>query len=149
MQAIVHLVLIVSAVIFLPVVPSEAWKPKDSSQPALQILAFLAATVGLPFFVLSSTGPLLQAWFARTFKNQTPYRLYALFKCWLAAGGLLSYPFYFERKFDIPHQATNALDGGLCGLHRAICGYAPVIAAITLARNSKRSPAASSGDGTT
>jgi hypothetical protein len=142
-QAIVHLVLIVLAVIFLRVVPSEVWKPTDSSQPALRILALLAATVGLPYFVLSSTGPLLQAWFARAFANRTPYRLYALSNVGSLLA-LLSYPFYFERKFDIPHQATIWMAGFV--VYAALCGYAAVALWMTFSRDSNRSPAAGSGD---
>ena len=44
----------------------------------LRILGLLAVTVGLPYFLLSTTGPLLQAWYARRFKGAMPYRLYAL-----------------------------------------------------------------------
>src|SRR5689334_18543626 len=60
-QAMVHLALIVLALVFLRVVPSNAWKPPDSTYPALRILVLLTASVGLPYFVLSSTGPLIQA----------------------------------------------------------------------------------------
>src|SRR4051812_37177945 len=66
-QGMVHLALIVLAIILLRVVPSESWKPEDSYDPAWKILGLLAASIGLPYFVLSSTGPLIQAWFARTF----------------------------------------------------------------------------------
>jgi hypothetical protein len=55
----------------------------------------LAVTIGLPFFVLSTTAPLLQSWFARARPGASPYRLYALSN----AGSLLallSYPFLVE-----------------------------------------------------
>ncbi len=122
-QAGVHLILIIAAIlsiVFLRIVPSDDWKPTDSSNPVGRILALLAATVGLPYFVLSSTGPLVQAWFARTFPGKIPYRLYALsnFGSLLA---LLSYPFLFERIYDAPQQASFwsggfVLYGILCGL---------------------------------
>ena len=38
----------------------------------------LALTVGLPYFMLATTGPLIQAWYARRFHGSMPYRLYAL-----------------------------------------------------------------------
>src|SRR5215471_19358764 len=58
-QAIVHLCLIVVALVFLRVVRSDAWKPTYSLQPVGKILLLLVASVGLPYFVLSSTGPLI------------------------------------------------------------------------------------------
>src|SRR5262245_59866312 len=97
-QAALHLALIVAAVaavIVLRVVPGDHWKPEGSTNPAGHILAMLAATVGLPYFVLSSTGPLVQAWFARIFPGKIPYRLYALSNLGSLLA-LLSYPFWFE-----------------------------------------------------
>src|SRR5437660_1015349 len=120
-QAMVHLALIVLALAFLRVVPSNAWKPPDSTYPALRILVLLTASVGLPYFVLSSTGPLLQAWFARSFENRVPYRLYALSNVGSLLA-LLSYPFFFERKFDIENQATIWMGGFV--IYAALCGYA-------------------------
>src|SRR5213596_1403783 len=57
-QAVLHVVLLALALALLPIIPSEAWKPRGNQNPTLQILALLAATIGLPYFVLSSTGPL-------------------------------------------------------------------------------------------
>src|SRR5215471_5495546 len=80
MQAIVHLSLlaVAIAVTFPSIAPAAAWKPIDSSHPTGRILALLAVTVGLPYFVLSTTGPLVQAWFAKAWPQSSPYRLYAL-----------------------------------------------------------------------
>src|SRR6185503_14095100 len=79
----------------LPILPGASWKTADVSQPSLRILALLAVTVGLPYFLLSSTSPLLQAWYARERKEGMPYRLFALsnFASMLA---LLSYPVLIE-----------------------------------------------------
>ena len=46
--------------------------------PALRILLILSVLVGLPYFVLSTTSPLLQSWIGRLYPNRSPYRLYAL-----------------------------------------------------------------------
>ncbi len=83
----------------MPIKPSDWWKPEDSGYPAARILALLAVCVGLPYFVLSSTGPLVQAWFSQTLPGRSPYRLYSLsnFGSLLA---LLSYPFVFEPALD-------------------------------------------------
>ncbi len=122
-QALVHLVLIVAALLLLHVVPTESWKPTDSSHPVANILLLLAATVGFPYFVLSSTGPLLQAWFAHSYPGKVPYRLYALSN----VGSLLalvSYPFYFERWWNIHEQATFWWWGFIA--FAALCSYAAV-----------------------
>jgi hypothetical protein len=120
-QAIVHLVLIVAALLLLRVIPGDAWKPTDSYHPGWKILVLLTATVGLPYFVLSSTGPLIQAWFARSFEGRTPYRLYALSNVGSLLA-LLSYPFFFERVLTV-HTQANLWAGGFI-VYAALCGYA-------------------------
>ena len=79
-QGVVHSLLIVVAIAMMvpSIAPPDTWKPLDASHPTGRILLLLAATVGLPYFVLSTTGPLVQAWFARTWPEKSPYRLYAL-----------------------------------------------------------------------
>ncbi|MFO0788027.1 MAG: hypothetical protein U0805_01130 [Pirellulales bacterium] len=103
-QALVHIAFIVAALLLLRVLPTSSQEPSGEANPTWAILLILLATIGLPYFILSSTGPLLQAWFARSFPNRTPYRLYALSN----VGSLLalvSYPFVFEAAFDLPWQA--------------------------------------------
>ena len=103
-QAALQILLVLAAIAVLPIAPGAAWKPVDGSAPTVRILLLLAATVGLPYFVLSTTSPLVQAWFSRSFPGRTPYRLYALsnFGSLLA---LLSYPFVFEPAFDLATQS--------------------------------------------
>ena len=64
----------------------------------------LLVTVGLPYFVLSTTSPLVQVWFSRTYPGRSPYRLYALSN-FGSLVALLSYPFLFEPAFDLPRQS--------------------------------------------
>jgi hypothetical protein len=86
--------------------PSEALKPTgDEASPLLQILLVLGATVGLPYFALSSTGPLLQKWFSDAFQGASPYRLFALSNVGSLLA-LLSYPFFFEVYWDSRQQAV-------------------------------------------
>ncbi|MBC8022139.1 MAG: fused MFS/spermidine synthase [Burkholderiales bacterium] len=94
-QAWVHIALLAASLAFLPVLPDTSWKPQGGDSPVWRILALLFATVGLPYFLLSSTSPLVQSWFARAFPGSSPYRLFALsnFASTLA---LLGYPFLFE-----------------------------------------------------
>src|SRR5690242_15708623 len=77
-QAIVHTALLAASLAFLPILAAGAWKPDPDTDPAPRILALLAATIGLPYFLLSTTGPLVQSWFARSFPAGTVYRLFAL-----------------------------------------------------------------------
>ena len=88
-----------------PVLPGPGLKPADPEHPVLRILGVLAACVGLPYFLLSTTGPLLQAWFARTHPGVSPYRLYALSN----VGSLLAlvtYPFVVEPSLTLHTQAV-------------------------------------------
>jgi hypothetical protein len=102
-QGVIHACLIVAALAFLPITPNEAWKPLGDEDPAGRILALLLATVGLPYFVLSSTGPLVQVWFTRASNGGSPWRLYALSNAGSLAA-LLSYPFFFEVRWDVTGQ---------------------------------------------
>src|SRR6188474_2780909 len=60
-QALIHSLLLAAAIFLLPIAPDPAWKPSGSEDPALRILLLLVASVGLPYFLLASTSPLLQA----------------------------------------------------------------------------------------
>jgi SAM-dependent methyltransferase len=94
-QVMTHVVLLVAALFFLPIVPGAHWEPQTDGNPTGRILLLLTVCLGLPYLMLSSTGPLLQAWFSQCRPGVTPYRLYALSN----AGSLLaliSYPFVFE-----------------------------------------------------
>jgi hypothetical protein len=94
-QAFAHISLLAVSLASLPIIPNPGWKHSSMGQPSLTILALLAVTVGLPYFLLSSTSPLLQAWYARTHHRGLPYRLFALSNfCSMLA--LLSYPFLIE-----------------------------------------------------
>lgn len=94
-QIVLHIALLLASLASLPIIPDAGWKPYGDDDPTLRILGLLAATIGLPYFLLSTTGPLVQAWFARTFPAGTVYRLFALsnFGSLLA---LIAYPFAVE-----------------------------------------------------
>lgn len=118
-QAGLHSLLLLSALGTLPIAPGPEWKPLASEAPALRIVWLLTACVGLPYLLLSATGPLVQSWHGRTHQGRSPYRLYALSN----VGSLLAlvaYPFAFERMFAKTAQAevwswTFALFAVLCG----------------------------------
>ena len=95
LQATLHISLLVLALLFLPIIPNAFFKPTSGAHPILQILLICSVTVGLPYFLLSATSPLIQAWFSRAFPKRNPYRLYALSN----TGSLLAlgtFPFVFE-----------------------------------------------------
>lgn len=77
-QAIVHTGLLVVSLAFLPIIASPTFKPDDASHPIGRILLLLTLTIGLPYLMLATTGPLVQAWFSREFSTARVYRLYAL-----------------------------------------------------------------------
>ena len=86
------------------ITPGAAWRPADPSQPVWQILKLLTVSIGLPFFLLSTTGPLLQAWHSRLRTANSAYRLYSLSNgaSFLA---LVGYPFLLERILPLHTQA--------------------------------------------
>ncbi len=94
-QATLHVVLLLASVAVLPIIPDASWKPAGNEDPGFRILGLLLATIGLPYFLLATTGPLVQAWFARTFPLGTVYRLFALSNL-ASMLALISYPFAFE-----------------------------------------------------
>ncbi len=94
-QAVLHTVLLATAVATLPIAPDPAWKPEGGGEPISRILLLLGATVGLPYLLISSTSPLVQAWFSRARPGANPYRLFAVsnFASLLA---LIGYPLVVE-----------------------------------------------------
>ena len=94
-QITLHIAFLALSLASLPIIPDASWKPDGDDDPTWRILGLLAGTIGLPYFLLSTTGPLVQAWFARTFPAGTVYRLFALsnFGSLLA---LIAYPFAVE-----------------------------------------------------
>tara|TARA_R110002073_G_scaffold65408_25_gene163474 strand:- start:7159 stop:9423 length:2265 start_codon:yes stop_codon:yes gene_type:complete len=104
-QGAIHLSLLSAAALSLPIEPSDVWKPSGAESPTLYLLWMLLCHVGLPYFVLSSTGPLIQAWLSYQDSSDKIYRLYALSN----AGSLLallSYPFAVEPFLSVSHQSV-------------------------------------------
>src|SRR4051812_46673716 len=99
-QALLHVGLLAVSLVFLPILASTGWKPHGEEEPISRILLLLGATIGLPYFLLSTTTPLLQSWYWRRFQSRVPYRLFALsnFASLLA---LLGFPLLFEPAFDL------------------------------------------------
>jgi hypothetical protein len=121
-QTVVHLALLGLSVLMLPAIPSTGWKPTGGEDPTLRIFGLLGATIGIPYFLLSTTGPLVQAWFVRerAAPGTTPYRLYALSNLGSMLA-LLSYPVLVE-----PFLATRTQGYGWSGgylIFVVLCGF--------------------------
>lgn len=117
-QAILYLAFLAVGIFFLPIIPSDSWKPLSATQPGMRILGLLAVTVGVPFVAVSATSPLLQSWHAREATGRSPYSLYA-FSNLGSLLGLLTYPILVEPSLSIREQ-TNLWSWGY-GLFLAIC----------------------------
>ncbi|MFN3889692.1 MAG: spermidine synthase [Beijerinckiaceae bacterium] len=134
-QAVIHIGMLALCLLSLPVIASNYWKSGDAD-PALRILLMLASTVGLPYFLLSSTSPLLQAWYARTMA--APYTLFAISNA-ASLGGLLAYPFLIEPVLNLAQQAWLWSAGFL--LFACACAYVAFLSALAAGRGHARTPA--------
>ena len=105
-QLMVHCAFLVASLAWLPIAPGERWKPTGTEDPTLLILGLLIATIGLPYFMLATTSPLIQAWYWRRYQTGVPYRLFALsnFASLLA---LVAYPAVIEPWIPNRGQTTG------------------------------------------
>ena len=103
-QAALHGLLLAASLLLMPAIPGAAWKPTEAGSPPLRILLMLTATIGLPYFLLSATSPLVQSWYARTHRGAVPYRLFSLSNL-ASLAGLFSYPFVMEPYLAVRTQA--------------------------------------------
>ena len=104
-QALIHSAVLALSLLTLPIAPSAAWKPAPGDNPSLRILGLLTAAVGLPYFAVSTTSSLLQAWYARTHSSGIPYRLFALSN-FASLSALLTYPLLVEPRLSTRWQAN-------------------------------------------
>jgi hypothetical protein len=103
-QVLLHAVILLISLAFLPVLPAEAWRPEGGEDPVLRIVLLLVATVGVPYVLLAATGPLLQSWLTRETSGASPYRYYALSNA-ASLLGLLTYPFLLQPRSELTEQA--------------------------------------------
>ncbi|MBI3468631.1 MAG: fused MFS/spermidine synthase [Planctomycetes bacterium] len=122
-QGSIHLALLGLSLLFLPIAPKEFLKPTGSESPQFQILLLLLVTIGAPYLMLSSTGPLLQSWFSRTHAGRSPYRLYSLSNVGSLLA-LLCYPFLVEPYVRLWHQAMAWSIG--FALFVLLCGWCAI-----------------------
>lgn len=118
-QGRIHAVLLAASLLTLPILPKITLKPAGPEHPAWHILVLLGLTVGAPYFLLSATSPLLQAWYARARIGAGAYRFYALSNAGSMLG-LVTYPLVVEPMLTSSHQAEGwsvayAIVAILCG----------------------------------
>jgi hypothetical protein len=87
-----------------PLTPGVLLRDAFREHPIGHIFLVLSVCVGLPFFLLSTTGPLLQHWFRAEGQGDSVYRLYALSNLG-SLFGLISYPFLLEWSLTLHRQA--------------------------------------------
>ena len=108
-QVIVHVSLLLLSLLMLPVAADPAWKGDALTDPSWAVFIVLTIAVGAPYLMLSTTGPLMQAWYALAFTRPgleiKPYRLYALSNL-ASMLALLSYPVVIEPFFAVQFQAN-------------------------------------------
>ena len=123
-QVILHFTLLGLSLLFLPITPTEALKPDNVDSPAIDIIFLLLSTVGIPYILVSSTGPLLQQWFNKQYPDKSPYRLYSLSNLGSLLA-LLTYPFIIEPNLGLNTQTILWSIG--YGVFILACGWAGVI----------------------
>lgn len=77
-QAILHILLLLLPLFFLPISISHGWEPPTDKNPMFWMLSLMAVSIGIPFFIVSASAPMLQKWFSST-KHESakdPYFLY-------------------------------------------------------------------------
>ncbi|WP_394753030.1 spermidine synthase [Crenothrix sp.] len=124
-QILIHIVVIVVSFLALPLgLPDNAVPPTEGN-PAFWLFWILLLAIGLPFFVVSTTGPLIQKWFASVghHTSHDPYFLYVASNIGSLLA-LLSYPFLLEPNIGLASQKTlwSVGYGALCVLI-TVCAF--------------------------
>jgi hypothetical protein len=122
-QLLTHSAVVLLPLLVLPIRVPEGAAPPVAGEPAVWLLGVLAAAVGLPFFAVSTTSPLLQRWFAATGHRDAgdPYFLYAASNLGSLVA-LLGYPLVVERTFGLDAQSIGWWWGyGLLAALVAVC----------------------------
>lgn len=103
---LIHLALTAVALVWLPLGIARGWGDPPATGEALWLIGLFASSIGMPYFILSANGPLLQAWFlqAAAGTRSNPYFLYAVSNAgsFLA---LLAYPFMIEPLMTLQGQS--------------------------------------------
>jgi hypothetical protein len=104
-QILIHAAILLISLAVLPVALPENAMPPVEHNPTIWLLWMLTISIGLPFFVVSATAPLLQKWFSAIGHQEShdPYFLYAASNTGSLLA-LLSYPFLIEPNSGLVEQ---------------------------------------------
>lgn len=102
-QLFLHLAVLALPFVVLPLYFNQGLRPPTDRSPIPWMMVTMALSVGLPFFVLSASSPLVQTWFARS-GGKNPYSLYAASNVGSFLG-LLSYPLLIEPNLTTVQQS--------------------------------------------
>jgi hypothetical protein len=139
-QGFLHLGLLAASLVFLPIIPSDPSLPAVSGVPEGEILGLLVLTVGMPYFMVATTAPLLQHWLGWLHPERSPYRLYAVSN-FGALLGLGAYPFVIEPTLTLDTQAEYWSIG--YGVFAGLCGSCAL--SLTRTKGPASNPAAKAG----
>lgn len=118
----VSLLGIILASVFWPsaVTPTPSLSRLTGGNPALKVALIILSAAGFPFFVLSTTAPLLQRWLSRTAARAGAYRLYSVSNLGSLLG-LLTFPFLLEP--TLPLRTQGILWSALFAIFAVSCSY--------------------------
>src|SRR3989442_48419 len=123
-QVALHVSLLLVALGTLPISAGSAGFARvqvlaaaEAAPPALLVMGALAILVGLPFFAISGSTPLLQLWDipGQDAATARPYVFYSVSNL-ASLGALLAYPFLLEPRFRLTDQSWS----WACG-YAALC----------------------------
>ena len=123
-QVFIYLVTLLACIYFIPFNVDDITIDNYSGILSIKIILLMVSIIGLPFFILSATAPLIQYWFARKYPDRNPYKLYAVSNAGSLIG-LLSYPIFFDPLFGVNDLSM------LWGL-----GFLILIITVTIGRSS-------------
>ena len=146
-QTILHLALLAVPLAVLPLGVDASRLPGGEANPVLGVLVLLSLSVGLPFFVVSATAPLLQHWFTHTGHRaaRDPYFLYAASNLGSMLA-LLSYPILIEPRLKL-RDAGWLAQTRLWTLGYLLLAVLIVLCAVAVRRSAARTAAARDADG--
>ncbi|XSG74359.1 spermidine synthase [Herpetosiphon llansteffanensis] len=105
-QVLIHCGLLLTPLLVLPIAIPAGWQAPTTDFPIAWLLSLFAVALGLPFFVVSASSPLLQAWFGNSEQNRNPYVLYAMSNVGSMLA-LLAYPLIIEPNTSLKLQSDG------------------------------------------
>lgn len=104
-HAVWHLLVLLVPLAFLPIALPAGWTPPVNAAPAPWLLTLMLVAVGAPFFAISTTGPVIQNWFAASGHPRAadPYFLYAASNLGSLLA-LVAYPLWLEPHLRLAEQ---------------------------------------------